>query len=204
MTRTKLSPLAGLLVGLALTTLSSHSAFAQVFATWTPSVVVGGSTGTPFFPPSPGNFIVTVHSATGAPLPNALVELDFSAAAGTRLIDTQNAGTIIQCPVHTIALLSNAAGQAIFNPRFSGWDNAPQVVLRVNGINLATLPARSTAMSAASPATGLGALSLFSTRFGGFFPEADFDVSGGVVGLGDFSIFSAEYLRVQPPQGFCP
>ena len=205
MTRTKLLPLVGLLVGLALTALSVAPASAQLFVQFTPNVVIGSSTGTPFVATSLGNFIVTVRQPTGAPAPGAFVEIDFTPAIpGVRLIDTQNAGTGIQCPLHTISQFTNAAGQAIFNPRFSGWVNANLVLIRVNGVNMAALPARSTAMSTSSPATGLAALTLFSPRFGGFFPEADFDVSGGPVGLGDFSIFSAEYLRPQPPQGFCP
>jgi hypothetical protein len=204
MTHVKLSPFLGLLAGLALTALSSHTASAQLLVTWTPSVILGGSTGTPFLTTSPGNFVVTVRLPTGAPAPGALVELDFSIAGTTRLIDTQNPGTTVLCPPRTLSQVTNAAGQAIFDPRFSGWVNGPQVLLRVNGVNETTLEARSTAMSVTSPATALAAFNLFSARYGGFFPEADFDVSGGLVGLGDFSIFSAEYIRAQPPQGLCP
>jgi len=200
----KLSPLAGLLVGLALTALTTQPASAQLFATWTPSVIVGGSTGAKFVATSAGNFVVTVHQPTGAPAPGVLVELDYSAVAGSRVIDTQNPGTTVLCPVHTISKVTDINGVAGFNPRISGWQNGPMVALRVGGVVMATLATRSTAMDVAMPATGLTAFSLFASRFGKFFPEADFDVSGGVVGITDFSIFSAEYLKPQPPQGICP
>jgi hypothetical protein len=205
MRRLKLLPLAGLLAGLALTASFAQPAFAQLFATYSSSVIVGGSTGKPLFPPNPGNFIVTARLPTGAPAPGVLVELDFTPAfPQIRLIDHQNAGTTVQCPPRTLSQLTNAAGQAIFNPRFSGWNNANTVVVRLNGVAMAAFPARSTAMSTTSAATDLAALALFAARYGGFFQEADFDVSGGPVGLSDFGIFAAEYTRPQPAQGFCP
>jgi hypothetical protein len=204
MTRLKLLPLAGLLAGLALTALSVQPASAQLFETHSPAVILGGSTGTPFLAVGP-NFLVTARLPTGAPAPGVFVELDFAPAfPAIRLIDTQNAGTAVQCPIRVLAQVTNAAGQAMFNPRFSGWVNANLVVIRLNGVAVGAVPARSTAMSTTSTATGLGAFGLFSARYGGFFPEADFDVSGGLVNLNDLSIFSAEFSRPQPAQGFCP
>jgi hypothetical protein len=200
----KLPPLAGLITGLALTVGLTHPASAQLFATWTPSVIVGGSTGAKFLATSAGNFVVTVRQPTGAPAPGVLVELDYSPVPTSRIIDTQNPGTTVTCPLRVLSKVTDVNGVAAFNPRLTGWDNGPQVMLRVAGVVVTTLATRSTAMDIGSPATSLSAFSLFASRYGFVFPEADFDVSGGVVGLGDFAIFSSEYTKPQPAQGICP
>jgi hypothetical protein len=199
-----LPPLAGLVAGLALTVGFTHPASAQFFTTWTPSVIVGGSTGAKFLATSAGNFVVTVRHATGAPAPGVLVELDYSPVPTSRIIDTQNPGTTVTCPLRVLSKVTDVNGVAAFNPRITGWDNGPQVMLRVAGVVVTTLATRSTAMDIGSPATALSAFSLFAARYGLVFPEADFDVSGGVVGLSDFAIFSSEYTKPQPAQGICP
>jgi hypothetical protein len=193
------------IAGLALTAALPQTASAQLFASWTPSVIVGGSTGAKFLATSAGNFVVTVRQPTGAPAPGVLVELDYNlVAAASRVIDTQNPGTTVLCPARILSKITDANGVAAFNPRITGWFNGPQVLLRVGGVNMATLATRSTAMDVTVPATGITALSLFAARYGKVAPEADFDLSGGLVGITDFTIFSAEYLKPQPPQGICP
>jgi hypothetical protein len=165
---------------------------------------VGGSTGSPFSATQP-NFDVVTRSATGMPKSGVLVLLDFGPATpGVRVIDAQNPGVTVNCAAHSISELTNATGHAAFNVRFAGWTNPPHVQLFAGGNTYAILAARSTAMSTTSPATALAALSLFAARYGTAAPEADFDLSGGPVGLGDFSIFAGEYLQAQPAQGLCP
>src|SRR5689334_3757161 len=122
MSHSKLSPLVGLLAGLALTAAFTQTASAQLFAQWTPAVVVGGSTGAKFLATSAGNFAVIVRQPTGAPAPGVLVELDYSPTPASRVIDTQNPGTTVICPLRTISKITDAAGVAAFNPRISGFD----------------------------------------------------------------------------------
>jgi hypothetical protein len=95
---------------------------------------------------------------------------------------------------------------ATFFPRFGGSDNRAIVRITSSGVPLGFVPAISTDLDGADGQTGLTDLDLFAGLLlhePNAHPEADFDQSGGSLGLGDFVIFSGEFLTGS--QGaYCP
>ena len=108
----------------------------------TDRVVVGNASGTPMGG-SPAGYDVIVRDINNAPVPGAIVTLDFS-ATGIRLYRTQSAGTTINCLARTISRVSNGVGAVNFAARIGRFDNTNSVEVSANGVTLAFVPGRST------------------------------------------------------------
>ena len=155
-----------------------------------------------------GGFVVVVRDATGAPCPEVVVSCDFSGTP-THLQTTQTAGTAVECSAETITKLTDASGLAVFDIRFGGFVNAPDVDIFAAGIPLASVPARSTDMNGIG-GTNLQDLSLFRSAFfdKAYNPEIDFGGGpggnpDGLDNLSDFSIFIRAFFGSQS-SAYCP
>lgn len=157
------------------------------------AVVVGNASGTAIGG-APAGFDVTVKDVNNAPLPGRTVTLDFSATP-MKVFSTQNAGTTLNCAAKTISRVTNASGAVNFASRVAKWDNANNVDVIADGVPLFVVRGRSTDLDGIDGRTGLGDFSIFSSNFlaAPAAQETDYDLNG-TTGLGDFSVFSAEFL----------
>ena len=166
------------------------------------AVVVGNASGTAMGG-APAGFDVTVRDVTNAPLSGVTVSLNFS-TAGMKVMQTQNAGTTVNCAAKSISRVTNGAGQVNFASRVGKFNNANTVEVSANGVVLGNVKGRSTDMDGSDGKTGLGDFSLFSTNFlvNPAAQESDFDLNGNT-GLADFSLLSGEFLT-GPTLTYCP
>ncbi len=170
-------------------------------------ILVGNTSGTPIggTPPSAPGFDVSVKDVNNAPVPGSVVKLDFSATT-IRLSAVQTPGTTLDCAARTLSRVTNAAGTVIFVARLGGWvnTNAVSVIIK-DGELLADVKARSTDIDGLDGRTALRDLVLFSANFltNPAAQETDFDLNGNT-GLGDYLRFTAEFLRFDPVQSYCP
>jgi len=144
-------------------------------------------------------FRVQVRDVNFAPIANSHVVLAFNGSA--RPYTAQVAPAFSLCP--NIAEMTDAAGQAIFQARFGGYDNNPSVEVRADGITLKPVVARSTDL------TGDGATGAFDfVHFRNNFlnspsaPETDFN-HDGITDPFDFNIFRSVFLN-DAPGTVCP
>jgi hypothetical protein len=173
--------------------------------------IVGTSDGAPIpecagaRTPAAQGFLVQARNLNDVPWINRPVTIDFS-LTGVRLYAQQDAGCTIDCAAHTLTMLTDLQGNALFHPRFGGFANGALAEVSGRGVVLGDVPVRSTDMDAQGGGTGLGDLALFAPLYNSAatnHPEADFDASGGPIGLGDFAIFAREYAL--GAQGtYCP
>jgi len=165
-------------------------------------VVVGNVSGTAMGG-SPAGFDVTVRDVSNAPLAGVTVTLSFSTAA-MKVFSTQNAGTTVNCPAKSISRVTNGAGQVNFASRVAKYNNANTVEVSANGVVLGNVKGRSTDIDGTDGKTGLGDFVLFSANFLGTpsAQETDFDLNGNT-GLGDFVLFSSEF-NTGPTLAYCP
>lgn len=178
------------------------------FSTFDP-VLVGTASGTAVLRSGatiPG-FRVVVRDMFNMPIAGATVDLEFQDAPTVRGQGTQNPGTTVNCALRTMRKVTDASGTAIFAARFGGFDNANHVLVMADGVVLGSVRARSTDMAGDDGATGLADLALFSRAYVptpcASCPEADFDASGGPVGLNDFAILAREFLLNAPAGTYC-
>jgi hypothetical protein len=166
------------------------------------NVVVGNASGVAMGG-APAGFDVTVRDVSNAPLSGVTVTLSFS-TAGMKVFSTQNAGTTVNCPAKSISRVTNGSGQVNFASRVAKFNNAATVDVSANGVSLGTAKGRSTDMDGADGKTGLGDFALFSGNFllNPAAQESDFDLNGNT-GLGDFALFSSEFLT-GPTLTYCP
>ena len=153
-------------------------------------------------------FNVIVRDVNNIPIPNSAVSLNFSNAPNSRLRQTQESGSTINCGAKIITRITNASGLARFAPRFGGHDNGNVVLITADGVVLGLVPARSPDVDGVGPATGIFDFTLFAANFAAQAPtpETDFDVCAqGPVGTGlaDFSIFAREFAQ-SVSTTFCP
>jgi hypothetical protein len=165
-------------------------------------VVVGNVSGTPIGGSPPG-FDVTVRDVNNAPLSGRTVTLNFS-ASGMKVFSTQNAGTTVNCPAKSISRVTDGSGHVNFGSRVAKFNNSNSVEVSADGVVLANVKGRSTDIDGSDGKTGLGDFSIFSVNFlsNPSAQETDFDLNG-TTGLGDFSIFSSEFLT-GPTLAYCP
>lgn len=154
----------------------------------------GGVFGTDAVP----GFEVKVKDISNLPLANVNVVLDFSATGTNTLLQSiQNSLTTANCTAKTLSKLTNASGDAVFAPRFGGFDNGNNVEVRANGVVLANRPARSTDMDKTG-GTDLPDLNLFRVRFfdPAYNPEIDYNQDSNTNELPDLNIFRVEFFAV--------
>ena len=166
-------------------------------------VLVGNGSGAPIGG-APAGFDVNVRSVNNAPMPGAMVTLDFSATT-IRLGSVQAPGTTIDCAARTLSRLTNAAGTVNFAARLGGFDNANAVLVIIpDGGPPLQVKARSMDIDGLDGRTGLSDLSLFSANFlnNPAAQETDFDLNG-TTGLGDHLLFAAEFLD-PVAMSYCP
>jgi hypothetical protein len=166
------------------------------------AVVVGNTSGTAVGG-APAGFDVTVRDVSNAPLAGVTVTLNFSTAA-MKVFSTQNAGTTVNCPAKSISRVTNGAGAVNFASRVAKFNNANTVEVAANGVVLGNVKGRSTDIDGTDGKTGLGDFVLFSGNFLSVpaAQETDFDLNGNT-GLGDFVVFSSEFLT-GPTLTYCP
>lgn len=152
------------------------------------------------------NFHVTVRNVSNAPEGHEELKIDFSGAGiRVRMDAVQQSGVTVDCIGHSVSLLTDAGGQANLALGFGGFANEALVEVNAGGVVLRTIPARSTDFDA-DATTGLPDLTVFARDFlaePNAHPEADFDGSGGAVGLGDLVAFAGDYLS-GAHGGWCP
>jgi hypothetical protein len=138
---------------------------------------------------------VVVRDVNGAGLGGRTVVIDWSADASLKVHNAQNAGITVNCAAKTISKLTDASGAVKFGPRIGDFNNGNVVQVTADGVVLATIRTTSTDLDGTGGSTGLGDLSIFSANYlnNPSAQETDFDDTGST-GLGDLSIFSAEYL----------
>jgi len=166
------------------------------------AVVVGNASGAAIGGTSPG-FDVVVRDVNSEPWPGRVVTLDF-AETGMKPFTVQNAGTTINCAARTISRVTDQAGWATIAARVGGYENSNAIELLVDGVIITFVKGRSTDLDGLDGRTGLGDFSIFTANFLGntAAQETDFDLSG-TTALGDFAIFSQEFLN--PAVGtYCP
>jgi len=157
------------------------------------AVVVGNVSGTAIGG-TPAGFDVTVKDATNAPLVGRTVTLDFSATPMVLLL-AQNAGTTLNCAAKSISRVTNGSGAVNFASRVAKFDNANNVEVSAAGTPLFMVKGRSTDIDGLGASTGLGDFVIFSGNFlsNPAAQQTDFDLNGNT-GLGDFVVFSAQFL----------
>src|SRR5262245_9369932 len=106
-------------------------------------------------------FRVTVRDLQNVPMANVVVALQF-AGSGARAYASQVSPAQASCP--SILSIANAVGEVAFRARFGGFANTPAVVVRADGVRLATVLARSTDLDA-DGVTGLSDLGIFRQNF---------------------------------------
>ncbi len=162
------------------------------------------SRGDPATTGAPG-FLVVLRDVNNSPIMGYDIDVDFSGTS-VRLSATQSPGTTLDCARRVLSKTSDLDGRAVFTPCFGGSADGHVVLVSVVGVGLAEVPARSTDLDGVDGMTGLGDLGRFSIAFTGepgSHPEADFDASGGPIGLMDLLIFAQEFgLGVRA--GYCP
>jgi hypothetical protein len=165
-------------------------------------VVVGNVSGTAMGG-APAGFDVIVRDVSNAPLAGVTVTLSFSTAA-MKVFSTQNAGTTVNCPAKSISRVTNGAGVVNFASRVAKYNNANTVEVSANGVVLGNVKGRSTDIDGTDGKTGLGDFVLFSSNFLATpsAQETDFDLNGNT-GLGDFVLFSSEF-NTGPTLAYCP
>jgi len=91
-----------------------------------------------------------------------------------------------------------------FASRVAKFNNANTVEVAANGVVLGNVKGRSTDIDGTDGKTGLGDFVLFSGNFLAVpaAQETDFDLNGNT-GLGDFVVFSSEFLT-GPTLTYCP
>jgi hypothetical protein len=143
--------------------------------------------------PPTPGFTVVVRDFANVPLPNTVVALVF-AGAGLRLYQAQPPGTTIDCPGKTVSRVTDASGTARFVVRFGGSVTVPAVQVFANGVFLKTVPALSCDYNA-DGVVGLGDFGLFSFDFLSPTPQARSDFNNcPSSGLADYAFFSAQYI----------
>ena len=181
---------------LAVFTLVASTAFAESpdpRFTTVDPVVVGNASGNALGGLSPG-FDVVVRDVSNNPVPGQIVTLDFWPTA-LRLSSVQSAGTTLNCAAKKISRVTDANGAVKFAARFGGYTNVDAIYVDESGIELGSVKARSTDIDGLDGKTGLGDFALFSNNFLGntAAQETDFDLNG-LTGLADFSLFVNEFL----------
>jgi len=155
---------------------------------------VGDNSGLAIGGANPG-YDVSVRDGNNQPVPNAVVTLDFT-DAHVRAYTVQNAGTTVDASQHTLTRVATT-GSTKFAARTAGFDNTNLVHVLANGALLGNVKWRSTDIDAQGGSTGLPDFLYFATRFltAATAPEVNFDLTvSDQVGLGDFTIFSNEFL----------
>jgi hypothetical protein len=155
---------------------------------------VGDNTGTAVGG-SPAGYDVTIRDLNNNPVPNAVIVLDFS-NSHVRAYATQNAGTTVDATARTLTRIA-PTGATNFAVRSGGFDNTNVVQVFGNGELEGSVKWRSTDIDALDGRTGLTDFVYFASRFisQATAPEVNFDLTfSDVPGLGDFLIFSREYL----------
>jgi hypothetical protein len=155
---------------------------------------VGDNTGTAVGG-APAGYDVTIRDVNNNPVPNAVIVLDFT-NSHVRAYSTQNAGTTLDATAHTLTRIA-PTGATNFAVRSGGFDNTNVVHVFGNGELEGDVKWRSTDIDALDGRTGLTDFAYFASRFITLAtaPEVNFDLSqSDVPGLGDFAIFSREYL----------
>ena len=158
-------------------------------------ILVGDSNGMQI-----GNgFRVTVRDVAGNPVANSHVVLAFNGSA--RPYAAQVAPAFSLCP--NIAEMTDAAGRAVFQARFGGYDNNPLVEVRADGITLKPVVARSTDLTG-DGATGAFDLVHFRNSFlnNPSAPETDYN-QDGITDPFDFNLFRMVFLN-DVPGTVCP
>jgi len=156
---------------------------------------VGDNSGTPVGG-SPAGYDVSIRDVNNAPVPNSVIVLDFS-SSNVRAYSTQNAGTTVDATARTLTRIA-PTGSTNFAVRCGGFANTNAVHVFGNGMFIADVRWRSTDIDALDGRTGLSDFAYFSSRFLTFAtaPEVNFDLTqSDVPSLGDFTIFSAEFLN---------
>jgi hypothetical protein len=141
---------------------------------------------------------VTVRDVSNAPLAGVTVTLNFS-ASGMKVFTTPNgggSGTTVNCAAKSISRVTNGAGQVNFGSRVAKFNNANTVEVSANGVVLGNVKGRSTDIDGTDGKTGLGDFVLFSSNFLSVpsAQETDFDLNG-TTGLGDFVMSSDQFLH---------
>ncbi len=167
------------------------------------AVVVGNTSGIAIGG-TPAGFDAVIKDVTNAPRPGVIVRLDFSPTS-IRLVSVQNAGITLDCAARTVSQVTNANGAVNLAVRFGGFVSTNSVYVSHDGVEFATVKARSTDLDGVDGKTGLADLALFSANVlaNPAAQETDFDLNG-TTGLGDLRIFADEYLRTDPAQSYCP
>ena len=140
-------------------------------------------------------FRVSVRDFSGSSMVNSVVTLQFSGTSA-RPYTSQVSPAQVSCP--SIRNITGVTGDVVFRARFGGFANTPAIVVRADGVLLATVLARSTDLDA-DGATGIQDLSLFRFNFlhAPDAKETDYDESGST-DIGDFSIFRQVFLNDLP------
>jgi len=153
-------------------------------------ILVGNSSGD-----DRGNaFVVYARWPSGNPYLSPVVySLNF-VSPGAHPYASPEPGMTVDCAAGTISQ-TNSTGQAVFHARFGGFDNLYGVQVRIDGMLLKTIPARSTDMDG-NGATDLRDVEAFRERFvhDTTAPETDFNHDGVTNGY-DFEILRAEFVR---------
>ena len=100
---------------------------------------------------------MTLRDAAYVPLAFHPFTLEFSETALTLFV-VQDDGVTVDCPARTITGLTNAAGEVVFHPRFTGATSGESVRMTSDGVMLGTIAARSTDVDGLGGGTGLNSL----------------------------------------------
>lgn len=142
-------------------------------------------------------FRVTVRDIANVPVGGSVVDLLFAGAVRPYTAQVPPSGSL--CPAAPgIRQAANAAGNAVFQPRFGGFANAPAIQVRADGVLLGQVMARSTDIDV-DGATAVGDFNLFRINFL-FNPgalETDYNEDGATL-VGDFDIFRKVFLNDVP------
>jgi hypothetical protein len=125
------------------------------------------------------------------------VTLNFS-ASGVKGYSSQAVGTTINAPAQTLTRTA-VTGSTNFAVKSGKFTNSNTVEVSANGVVLGDVKWRSTDILGQGTTNTLGNFSYFAQRYIllSTAPELNYDLSGtDVPGLGDFSIFSSEYLSL--------
>jgi len=156
-------------------------------------------------PGTPDTFHVVVRNVNNAPRSYRKVTLDFS-ASNVRLMAAQASGLTLDCAARTLSALTDFGGRVDFLVRFGGFDNAPNDLVIENGVILKKVPARSCDLDGLGGCASIGDLARFTPLLLSHSvsnPEADLNLSGGPIDLGDFAILTRA-IREGGAGSYCP
>jgi len=160
-------------------------------------ILVGTSSGAAGTP----GYRVVIRDIAGFVVPGVGVDLEFP--PGMALYSAQAPGATATCTTRTIRMLTDAQGTAVFHARFGGYANSLSIRALGDGMQLGTVPARSTDLNADGATDGRD-LNEFRQRF--FFDptarETDFNLDGVTDGF-DLSCLRREIIS-GASSTFCP